>query len=55
MYHAIFCTENEQHTSLLDSILNNQDDNKKLSKVAYKKHQNKHTNYKYDPDSAAQK
>ena len=40
-----------------NNILQNKDDYKLLSKVAYKKHQNnienaiQHTNYKYDPES----
>ena len=47
--------ENDNKSSI-DNILQNKDDYKLLSKVAYKKHQNnvesaiKHTNYKYDPD-----
>jgi len=46
--------------SSIDNILQNKDDYKLLSKVAYKKHQNniedaiKNTNYKYDPDLSTQ-
>jgi hypothetical protein len=46
--------------SSIDNILQNKDDYKLLSKVAYKKHQNniedaiKNTNYKYDPELSSQ-
>ena len=46
--------ENDNKSSI-DHLLQNKDDYKLLSKVAYKKHQNnienaiQHTNYKYDP------
>ena len=45
--------------SLIDNLLQNKDDYKLLSKVAYKKHQNienaiQHTNYKYDPELSSQ-
>ena len=45
---------NNNNKSSIDNILQNKDDYKLLSKVAYKKHQNntedaiKNTNYKYD-------
>ena len=47
--------ENDNKSSI-DNLLQNKDDYKLLSKVAYKKHQNnienaiQHTNYKYDPE-----
>ena len=51
--------ENDNKSSI-DNILQNKDDYKLLSKVAYKKHQNnienaiQHTNYKYDPSLSSQ-
>ena len=51
--------ENDNKSSI-DNILQNKDDYKLLSKVAYKKHQNniedaiKNTNYKYDPQLSSQ-
>ena len=51
--------ENDNKSSI-DNILQNKDDYKLLSKVAYKKHQNnienaiQHTNYKYDPELSSQ-
>jgi len=52
--------ENDEHKSQFDHILNNKDDYKTLSKVAYKKHQPniekaiEHTNFKYDPSLSSQ-
>ena len=46
--------------SSIDHLLQNKDDYKLLSKVAYKKHQNnienaiQNTNYKYDPELSSQ-
>ena len=51
--------ENDNKSSI-DNLLENKDDYKLLSKVAYKKHQNnienaiKHTNYKHDPELSSQ-
>ena len=51
--------ENDKKSSI-DHLLQNKDDYKLLSKVAYKKHQNiienaiQHTKYKYDPDLSSQ-
>ena len=51
--------ENDNKSSI-DNLLQNKDDYKLLSKVAYKKHQNniedaiKNTNYKYDPQLSSQ-
>ena len=53
-------TNNNNNKSSIDNILQNKDDYKLLSKVAYKKHQNniedaiKNTNYKYDPQLSSQ-
>ena len=50
----------DTNKSSIDNILQNKDDYKLLSKVAYKKHQNniedaiKNTNYKYDPQLSSQ-
>ena len=52
--------ENDNNKSVIDNLLQNKDDYKLLSTVAYKKHQNnienaiEHTNYKYDPDLSTQ-
>jgi len=51
--------ENDNKSSI-DHLLQNKDDYKLLSKVAYKKHQNnvenaiQNTNYKYDPELSSQ-
>ena len=51
--------ENDNKSSI-DNLLQNKDDYKLLSKVAYKKYQNnienaiQHTNYKYDPELSSQ-
>ena len=51
--------ENDNKSSI-DNLLQNKNDYKLLSKVAYKKHQNniedaiKNTNYKYDPSLSSQ-
>ena len=55
-----FKDTNNNNKSSIDNILQNKDDYKLLSKVAYKKHQNniedaiKNTNYKYDPSLSSQ-
>jgi len=55
-----FKDTNNNNKSSIDNILQNKDDYKLLSKVAYKKHQNniedaiKNTNYKYDPQLSSQ-
>ena len=52
--------DTNNNKSSIDNLLENKDDYKLLSKVAYKKHQNnierdiEHTNYKYDPDLSTQ-
>ena len=52
--------DTNNNKSSIDSLLENKDDYKLLSKVAYKKHQNnienaiQHTNYKYDPSLSSQ-
>ena len=52
--------DTNNNKSSIDNLLENKDDYKLLSKVAYKKHQNniedaiKNTNYKYDPQLSSQ-
>ena len=55
-----FKENDNNNKSSIDNLLENKDDYKLLSKVAYKKHQNniedaiKNTNYKYDPQLSSQ-